>query len=69
MAKITVEVDENLIQQARRVLGTSSVEETVDAALHEVLRGDARWQETRALSEMDGMDLANKEVMAKAWRS
>ena len=69
MRKTTVDIDENLIEQARRVLRTSSVEETIEAALREVLRGDARQQEIRALAEMDGLDLANKVVMEKAWRS
>ena len=69
MPKITVDLDERLIQEARRVLGTSSVEETIDAALLMVLSNDARRQEVRVLAEMDGMDLTNKEVMAKAWRS
>ena len=48
MTKTRVEIDDNLIEQARRVLGTSSVEETIGAALREVLRGDARRQEIRA---------------------
>ncbi len=69
MRKTTVDIDENLLEQARRVLGTSSLEETIDAALREVLRGDARRQEIKALAEMDGLDLANKDVIAKAWRS
>ena len=69
MRKTTVDIDENLLEQARRVLGTSSVGETIEGALREVLRGDARRQEIRALAEMDGLDLANKDVIAKAWRS
>ena len=69
MTKTTVDIDENLLEQARRVLGTSSVGETIEAALREVLSGDARRQEIRALAEMDGLDLASEEVMAKAWRS
>ncbi len=69
MPKITIDIDENLFQEARRVLGASSVEETVDAALRKVLSTDARQQEVRVLAEMDGLELANREVMAKAWRS
>ena len=69
MRKTTVDIDENLIEQARRVLGTSSIEETIDAALREVLRGDARRQEIKALAETGGLDLASEEIMAKAWRS
>jgi Arc/MetJ family transcription regulator len=69
MRKTSVDIDDHLIEQVRRVLGTSSIKETIDSALREVLRVDARRQEIRALAEMDGMDLANKDVMAKAWRS
>ena len=69
MGTTTVDIDENLIEQARRVLGTSSVGETIETALREVLRRDARQQEIRALAEMDGLDLANQVVMVKTWRS
>ena len=69
MRKTSVDIDDHLIEQVRGVLGTSSIKETIDSALREVLRVDARRQEIRALAEMDGMDLANKDVMAKAWRS
>ena len=69
MKKTSVDIDDDLIEQVRSVLGTSSIKETIDSALREVLRIDARRQEVRALSEMDGLDLANADVMAKAWRS
>ena len=69
MRKTSVDIDDHLIDQVRSVLGTSSIKETIDTALREVLRIDARRQEVRALAEMDGMDLADKNIMAKAWRS
>ena len=69
MRKTSVDIDDHLIEQVRSVLGTSSIKETIDSALREVLRVDARRQEIRALAEMDGMDLADEDVMAKAWRS
>lgn len=69
MRKTSVDIDDDLIEQVRSVLGTSSIKETIDSALREVLRIDARRQEVRALSEMDGLDLASTDVMAKAWRS
>ena len=69
MRKTSVDIDDDLIEQARSVLGTSSIKETIDAALREVLRAEARHKEIEALAEMDGLDLANEEVMAKAWRS
>ena len=69
MRKTSVDIDDHLIEQVRSVLGTSSIKETIDFALREVLRADARRREIRALAEMDGMDLSDKDVMAKAWRS
>lgn len=69
MRKTSVEVDDRLIDEARRVLGTSSIKETIDRALREILRAEARRQEVQALAAMDGLDLANESVMAKAWRS
>ncbi len=69
MRKTSVDIDDHLIEQVQSVLGTSSIKETIDSALREVLRADARRREIRALAEMDGMDLSDKDVMAKAWRS
>ena len=69
MRKTSVDVDEYLLDQVREVLGTSSMKETIDGALREVLRGEARRREIRALASMDGLDLADEKVMAKAWRS
>ena len=67
--KTSVEIDDRLMAQARRVLGTSSIKETIDCALREILRREARRQEVQALAEMDGLDLANEGIMANAWRS
>ena len=69
MRKTSVDVDDLLLEQVRDVLGTSSIKETIDSALREVMRAEARRQEIRALAVMDGLDLADGEVMAKAWRS
>lgn len=69
MRKTSVEIDDRLITQARRVLGTSSIKETIDSALREIVRAEARRQEVQALATMDNLDLADESVMAKAWRS
>ena len=69
MRKTSVDIDERLIEQAKSLLGAASIKETIDSALREVVRRDARRQEIRALAEMDGLDLSDGEVMAKAWRS
>lgn len=69
MRKTSVDVDDRLLEQVRDVLGTASIKETIDRALREVLRAEARRREIRALAVMDGLDLADEKVMAKAWRS
>lgn len=69
MRKTSVEIDDGLIEQVRILLGTSSIKETIDSALREVLRREARRQEIEALATMDGLELSNEKVMAGAWRS
>ena len=66
--KTSVEIDDGLIEQVRILLGTSSIKETIDSALREVLRREARRQEIEALVKMDGLELSNEKVMAGAWR-
>jgi Arc/MetJ family transcription regulator len=67
--KTSVAIDEDLLEDARELLGTSTVRETIHAALLEVLQNRARLEEVEALSSMDGLDLADTEVMSGAWRS
>ncbi len=67
MRKTSVEIDDTLIEQVRTLLGTSSIDETIDSALREVLRREARRQEVEALVNMDGLELSNEKVMAGAW--
>ncbi|MDE2720185.1 type II toxin-antitoxin system VapB family antitoxin [Candidatus Palauibacter polyketidifaciens] len=69
MRKTSVEIDDGLIEQVRILLGTSSIKETIDSALREVLRREARREEIEALTTMDGLELSNEKVMAGAWRS
>lgn len=69
MRKTSVDIDEHLIEQAKVLLGTVSIKETIDSALREIVRMDVRRQEIVALAEMDGLDLSDAKIMAKAWRS
>ena len=65
--KTTVEINEALFEQVRGILGTATLRETVEEAFLEVVRAAARRREVEALSEMEGMDLDDPEVMAGAW--
>ena len=65
--KTSIAIDEELAAAAKKVLGTSNLKETVEGALREVLRVQARRDEAAALAQMRGMDLDKLDVMAKAW--
>ena len=69
MSKTSVDIDNDLLEQTRNLLGASSIRETVHCALPEVVRAAARRQEVEALVTMDGLDLADREIMKNAWHS
>ena len=67
--KTSVEINDDLLAEAQRILETKTIKETIEAAFREVVRAEARRDEVEALAGMKGLDLADPEVMAKAWRS
>ena len=69
MSKRSVDVDNDPLERVRSLPGTSSIKETIHCALREVVRTEARRREVAALVAMDGLDLADREIMKSAWRS
>ena len=69
MSKTSVDIDSDLLEQARSLLGTSSIRETIHHALREIVWAETRRQEVAALVAMDGLDLADREIMKNAWHS
>lgn len=67
--KTSVEINEDLLTAVQQVLSTTTLKETIEEAFLEVLRAEARRDEVRALSTMQGMDLADPDVMSGSWRS
>jgi Arc/MetJ family transcription regulator len=67
--KTSVEIDEDLLAAVQNVLATVTIKDTIEEAFREVLRTEARREEVEALSAMHGLDLADPEAMAGAWRS
>jgi Arc/MetJ family transcription regulator len=67
--KTSVEIDEELLETAKRILETTTVKDTVEEAFREVARVEARRQEVATLTSMEGLDLADPDVMSGAWRS
>ncbi len=67
--KTSVEINEDLLAAAQDILSTTTVKETVEMAFREVVQAQARREEVRALTSMEGMDLADADLMRQAWRS
>ena len=66
--KTSVAVDEELLEEVKQELHTTTLRETVERAFLEILRQRARRAEILALTGMEGLDLAKQDVMAGAWR-
>lgn len=66
--KTSIEIDEDLLENTRELLGTETIKETVHRALLEVVRNRARTEEIEAMTSLEGLDLGEPEVMERAWR-
>jgi len=69
LRKTSVEINEELLAAVQRVLSTATIKDTIEESFREILKAEARREEVVALAEMHGMDLADPDVMAGAWRS
>lgn len=70
MTKRLVEIDDELLEEARRLLGTSTIKDTVNTALVEASRAAHRRTVTKEELMRAGellQDLGDPEVMARAW--
>jgi Arc/MetJ family transcription regulator len=70
MTKRLVEIDDEVLEAARQALGTTTLKDTVNAALAETVKAVSRREITkddiRRFVEATE-DLRNPEIMAKAW--
>lgn len=69
LRKTSVEIDEELMAEAQRILSTETIKDTIHEAFLALVRQEARKADVQALSQLEGMDLADPEIMAGAWRS
>jgi len=70
MTKRLVDVDDDLLEQARQILGTTTLKDTVNESLRGTLRTARRKPITKEDIEVfvaASEDLRNPEIMAKAW--
>jgi Arc/MetJ family transcription regulator len=68
MRKTTLVINEELLAEVRAILGTRGIKDTIDAALSEIVKQEARREAFEQLRTMDGLDLDRDEVLARAWR-
>jgi Arc/MetJ family transcription regulator len=70
MTKRLVDIDDEILEEARRILGTTTLKDTVNTSLRSIVQADRRSQVTkedlRRVAELL-VDLGDPEIMAKAW--
>jgi Arc/MetJ family transcription regulator len=68
MAKTLIDVDEEQLAAAQKVLKTATKKDTVNAALRQVTALAARRRDLQRLIAGGLPDLADEEVMRAAWQ-
>ncbi len=67
MTKRVIEIDDALFDRAVEVLGAKSPTEIVNLSLQELVAAALRRRHAQRLSNREGLDLDNPEVMHRAW--
>lgn len=68
MSTTQIELDQDLLARAARVLGTKTKKDTVNEALRRVVEQEARRHHVDKLASGALPDLADPEIMSAAWR-
>jgi len=69
MRRTSLEIDEERLVQAQRVLGTKGVKDTIDRALDEVLRSDLRRRLAERIRTGEGIDRGEEILEAsRRWQ-
>lgn len=68
VSKRLVDIDDDLLDEAAALLGTSTMKQTVNRSLEEVVLAARRRRHADRLEAMRDLDLAKPRVMAGAWR-
>ncbi len=67
--KISLEIETEKLEAARKALGTKTVAETVDAALGAIIQREAGRKLLEILDTPGALELDDPEVMKGAWRT
>ena len=68
MHRTTLVLDEKQLARVKKILGTKGIKDTIDAAFAEIVALEQRKKLAERLTTMDGLDLYDPKVMARAWR-
>lgn len=72
MTKRLVDIEDEILEAAQRILGTATIKDTVNTALRETVRAAQRHErlDRDALKRFAAAckDLLDEDVMADAWR-
>ncbi len=68
MTKRLVDIDDELLSEARSILDGATMKETVNSALKQLIDAELRRHHLRRLETGLGTDLADDDIMSGAWR-
>lgn len=68
MHRTTLVLDEKQLAKVRKILGTKGIKDTIDRAFAEIVAMEQRKKLVEQLRTMDGLELDDPKVMARAWR-
>jgi Arc/MetJ family transcription regulator len=68
MHRTTLVLDEKQLAKVKKILGTKGIKDTIDAAFAEIVAMEQRKRLVDRLASMNGLDLDDPKVMARAWR-
>lgn len=68
MTKRLVDIDDRLLDEARLLTGARTMKEAVNTALQELIDAELRRRHLRRLETGEGTDLADDDVMRRAWQ-
>lgn len=68
VTKRLVEIDDDLLTQARELSGATTMKDAVNTALRSLIDTELRRRHLRRLETGEGTDLGDDEVMQGAWR-
>jgi len=67
--RTTIEIDDRLVAEARSVLGTRGLRDTVETALRETVRAARRARLADRLAVPDGLDRGALGEARRTWRT